>query len=736
MKHRVALALSVLGLAVLAGCGGSSTSNTGTNPQPLSQNWQLTMADQTDGQGNDFTGGLTGGFLLQKGNTVTGSFSYGIIPAPVQVNSVPCAGGSAQVSGTISGQTVTLTVTAGVQTFTLTGTVSADGSSMMGNYTTTGGVPLDGGGTCGVAQTGATWSAAAVPAITGSFQGNIHDGPVYAITGTLLQGANAGASSATVTGELFSEDDPCFTHAFLNGTISGSSVLLSVIGDSGLTIGEIGSGGGPGSAPAPAVFGAAGKGGGLILRGLSPGGFIPIRCPKNAGGGNICLGTGSATACRQPISFSMSSVVFPPLAVKMSRSQTLTLTNTDPKGATQSGTLTFGVVPSDFSPPAPAPPLYNFSEQDTCAPPPTNIGDAVPFTLAPNQSCTVTVTFSPVQSCTRNPLQTDADPSAVPPLQCPSVLPLAQLTVAVPTSADGNDTFSVDISGTGLSAIVPVEAQLGFGAVAQGQTGPPQTVTLQNTGAGPVRILPAIRGATCVPPFTGPRTHGVVPGLQVVTQGSFFLPDSYACDVDDISGLPSFPITSDQCTGVLLDPGKSCTLDIAFAPQPGIAGANDITSSAFDYFLQLSTLQCTRPEAPDSPCEIDSGRFPIDIKWNNQSPLRISPNTGFDFGVQTIGSDTVQSFTVFNDPTDPAFINASNPTGTTIEFLSLSTTSSSRFSQTNTCGSSLAPGSSCTISVIFHPTATSLAQDRLVIQPKNDLTEGIAQIIYLWGRGQ
>ena len=201
-----------------------------------------------------------------------------------------------------------------------------------------------------------------------------------------------------------------------------------------------------------------------------------------------------------------------------------------------------------------------------------------------------------------------------------------------------------------------------------------------------------------------------------------------------MSGLPSFPISSDSCTGTTLNPGKSCTFDVAFAPQPGIAGANDLTSNDSDYFIQLSTLQCT--SGVTSSCEIDSGRFPIDIKWNNQSPLRISPNTGFDFGTQVIGTDTVQIFTVQNDATDPAFITPTNPSGTTIEFAGISTSANSRFSQTNTCGTSLPPGASCTITVIFHPTGSKLAQDTVVILPKDSLTEGIAQTIYVWGRGQ
>lgn len=220
-----------------------------------------------------------------------------------------------------------------------------------------------------------------------------------------------------------------------------------------------------------------------------------------------------------------------------------------------------------------------------------------------------------------------------------------------------------------------------------------------------------------------------MPGLQVVSpakDGSPF-PDNSVCHFDlSTAGPPNFPITNDQCSGVTLDPGKTCTFNIAFAPQPDLANANDLTTTLDDFFVQLSSVPCSA--SVNTFCEIDSGRVPIQIKWNNQSPLRISPNAGFDFGIQSIGTDTIQTFTLFNDPTDP--------NSTTVEFLSISTKSTSRFSQTNTCGASLAPGGSCTIDVTFHPTSTSLAQDTVVITPKNNLTEGAVQNIYLWGRGQ
>ena len=148
---------------MLSACGGGSAS---TGPQPsgsLSGNWQFTMAPQTDGNPHDptFTGGLLGGFLLQNNSSASGQTVYTVTSSTTGV----CNSGSAPVAVTISGQNVTLTEVAGTQTFTLTGTLSSDGSTMMGTYTSTAGTATD-GSPCGYAETGLSWSAVSVPPLS------------------------------------------------------------------------------------------------------------------------------------------------------------------------------------------------------------------------------------------------------------------------------------------------------------------------------------------------------------------------------------------------------------------------------------------------------------------------------------------------------------------------------------------------------------------------------------------
>src|ERR1700692_136002 len=228
-----ALPFLLSGLLVLSACGGGSSSSQPPGVGSVAGNWQFTMATPSD---NSFQGGLLGGFLLQANGSVTGAATYSI--ALTQGGGSICNSGSAPITGTISGQGVNLTAVAGNQTFTLSGGLSADGSTIMGTYTST-----DGNG-CGTAQTGIQWSAISVPQLTGTIQGNFHSSvntlrdQDFPVSGVFTQGANIGASNATVTGTLTFQNYPCLASASINGQISGNSVILQIIAPNGFDCGQ------------------------------------------------------------------------------------------------------------------------------------------------------------------------------------------------------------------------------------------------------------------------------------------------------------------------------------------------------------------------------------------------------------------------------------------------------------------------------------------------------------------
>ena len=704
-------------LAVLAACGGSSSPSQTAGPGSLAGNWQFAMTSPSD---NSFQGGIQGGFLLQSTGNVSGAVTYAVSLPPQEGGTATlCSSGSGPVTGSISGQNVTLTVTAGIQTFTLTGTLSSDGSTIAGTYTSS-----DGKG-CGTAQTGLKWTATSVPPLTGTIQGNFHSAldpslrnQDFPVTGILTQGENIGASNATITGTLNFQNYPCLSTASVNGQISGNSVILQIIAANGLNVGQIGAVPGA-SNPSPVVFQTAAGGGGPILQGANGYGVTTKACP---GGildgdiGDVCIALGTSTSCTQPILLTPASLVFPLQQVGSApTTQTVTLTNT-------SGTALSGLTLS-FNPQSGATSLFglsdfdglpNFSEQDNCANP---VGST--FSLATQQSCTITISFSPQQSC---PWFPSTALGGEPPSLCPHAM-VATLTVNSPTSTDINTAFAVPISGLGFSAIVPSTPELDFGAEALTETSAPQTLSFTNQGTAPVQILPAL-STPCVNPAVGvltlprPITTGEVAGLQVDTgnisnNGSTI---NYNCDSDLTSKLPNFQIAADGCSGTLLAPLASCSLQVAFAPQPTTA-----LTPSLDYFLELNTLQCTSTTTSD--CEIDSGRFPVELTANLPSSLRMTPGAGLDFGFQFKGlTSTPLTISLFNDPKDPKAATV-NFSGNLVK---------GDYAETDNCGSSLAPGASCTLTVTFHPTIVGFDPGTLTIT----YAVGQTQTVHLRGTGQ
>lgn len=738
-------AVLLASIVVLFACGGTSSS-TSQNNTPLSGNWQFTTFN-TD---STFLGGLQGGFLLRKNNAITGQMGYTIFlpPSVGSANPTLCNAGSASITGTVSGQSVNLTAIAGTQTFTFTGTLSPDGSTISGTYGSTAGSSVPDPNNpknmvpCGTIQTGQQWVATSVPALNGSVQGSFHSAgsganfglkdQEFQVTGSLTQGPNIGATSATVTGTLNFQNYPCLTDtASVTGEISGNSVVLQIISQNGLDVGQIGAQ--PGikvPSPVTATSSASGQ---MVLHGTNGYGLSTTTC-KGGGAtpgdvGNICLALGNSTACTQPITMSPSFLAFPVERLGTPpTAQTITVTNTDPSGTTLNGLqLVFRATPTlDSGSPSDFDLLPDFSEQDNCATTPGS-----PFSLGPQQSCKISVSFAPQQSCPWLPF-TNAGGAA--PSQCPpfigNTIPAAAtqtaiVTVISPTSAgaDPDASFAVPISGGGVSIVVPSTPEIDFGAEAVSEASLPQPLSFTNTGTGPVQILPGMASPPCGKPnqsvlLPRPLVPGGVPGLQVVT-GSISLPGStvaYTCDVDPNSKLPNFQITADTCSGTLLAPQQSCSLAVTFAPQP------TPVTPPLDYFLELNTLQCAGATTTD--CEIDAGRFPVELKASFPSPLRLSPGAGLEFGpvIQGTTSDFPLTLTLFNDPNDP--------NSQTINFTSKILKGD--YSETDTCGSSLAPGASCTFDISFTPKIQGFDPGSITLTFNNNQL----QTIYMRGTGQ
>jgi hypothetical protein len=164
----------------------------------------------------------------------------------------------------------------------------------------------------------------------------------------------------------------------------------------------------------------------------------------------------------------------------------------------------------------------------------------------------------------------------------------------------------------------------------------------------------------------------------------------------------------------------SCSLQIAYVPQP-----NTNIGNGLDYFLELNTVQCSGSMTTN--CELDSGRFPVELRSNPPSPLRMTPGAGLDFGNQAVGKTSVaQTVTLLNDP------NLETP-----QPISLvgKITVQGNYSETDDCPVTLAPGNSCTLTVTFKPGTVGFLPGSLTINYTPE-PFGVPQIVYLRGTGQ
>jgi hypothetical protein len=227
MRSRIAFLSSVLFLSLcvlllMSGCGSSGK----VLPPPafsLSGNWVFSL-QENNGNANPKT---QSGFLLANQDSVTGGV---LLVAP------PCTGDGA-VSGTVTGNNVSLSVSATGLSISLIGTLGSDNSSMSGTYN----LLVSG---CSLKPESGSWMAILLPTLTGTFQqatSNLtsnHTGSVYQISGPITQARDTGAASVALNGNLTS-DSPCFTAATVSGLIGGPNVVLNLVDSTGAQIGQV-----------------------------------------------------------------------------------------------------------------------------------------------------------------------------------------------------------------------------------------------------------------------------------------------------------------------------------------------------------------------------------------------------------------------------------------------------------------------------------------------------------------
>jgi Ca2+-binding RTX toxin-like protein len=186
--------------------------------------------------------------------------------------------------------------------------------------------------------------------------------------------------------------------------------------------------------------------------------------------------------------------------------------------------------------------------------------------------------------------------------------------------------------------------------------------------------------------------------------GSFEVTNTGAADLTvtevAVTGSAAITVSSPPCTTVA--PGTSCTVDVAFTPTA--RGAVEATVSVVH----------NAAGSPSTVTVTGTGRAPV---------ATVNP-TSLAFGNVTVNTtSTAQTVTVGN--TGDANLVVGTPT--------LGGSTPSQFAVTgNACGTPVAPGGSCTISVVFSPTVAAAASATLSI-PHN--AAGSPSTVTLTGAG-
>ncbi len=424
---------------------------------------------------------------------------------------------------------------------------------------------------------------------------------------------------------------------------------------------------------------------------------------------------GCATSARAQItSLSPNTLVFSSAVGTTSAAQTVVLTNIDSKNSL---TIT-GITVSS-----------HFLETNTCG--------GLPATIAPQGNCTITVQFAPGSAGAINGAIT--------------------ITDGAPGSPD-----VISLAGTGAGHIGVSPAGLSFGTVAIGKTSSPKTVTLTNNtsttlnvtsiaASGDYAVTPAGMGgcgstlgsgASCTENVTFTPTSAQKINGSVAVSASGISPQ-FVTLTGTGSGTASAPITltphslsfgkqvvgatSKSKTVTVKNTGKT-SLAITIAGSGAYLASGSGTKPCGSSLGAGASCTIGAQFAPTTLGAIDGG---VSVSYaGTNSPQVVSlSGTGIASVSTSVGSLGFSTQTV-NTTSAAQSVKLINQSGAAISISSI--TATGEFLQTNACGTSLATGASCAISVQFAPTNSGAVLGALAIA---DGASNSPQIVNLSGVG-
>ena len=270
--------------------------------------------------------------------------------------------------------------------------------------------------------------------------------------------------------------------------------------------------------------------------------------------------------------------------------------------------------------------------------------------------------------------------------------------VGISSIATSGDYSETNNCGSSLAAGVSCTVSVTFTPTAAGtRTG---TLTLTDSASNsPQNVSLTGTGASSTPAFTVSPSSLAFASQNVGTssaaqQVNVVNSTSNAVTMTSIAATGDFSQTNTCGTGVAA--GASCTVSVTFTPTA--TGIRDGT-------LTLTDSDSSSPQT-------------VSLTGTGASGFKVSPGS-LAFASQNVGTtSTAQQ------------VNVVNSSGNAVSMTSIAATGD--FSQTNPCGTGVAAGGSCTVSVTFTPSATGTRTGTLTL---TDSDSSSPQTVSLSGTG-
>jgi hypothetical protein len=376
----------------------------------------------------------------------------------------------------------------------------------------------------------------------------------------------------------------------------------------------------------------------------------------------------------------------------MSSSQTVTLTNT--------GSITLLPTAADAS--------GDFSKTDNC----------VGLSIHAGASCTIQVSFTPSQTGYR----------------------AGQLTIRANVA---NVQLTVPLSGTGTPAglVTLSPASIDFGGVPVGNTSAPLQVTAENSGAvavsisgisvsGPFVVSANACGSSLAAKASCQITVNFKPATPGMGTGVLTVVDQEGTHTVQLFGNGDAPATDTLSPTSVSFPAT--IINALSMPQTvTLANTGDVPLTSIKVSVnapfQVST-NCTTQLTGQSSCAINVVFKPT-VAGTQTGTLTVAdlikaqtvPLTGIGLLPPLISVSpvsltfAVQQVLAANAPLTLTVTNSGGAPMANVGFGITGQTATSFSTGTTNCGASLANGSSCTVQVIFKPTASGLVRDSLIV---------------------